>query len=185
MNLGWAMPTFFRYMSEKRREISVRKAQPEDAEAICDVHIASVRTLCAKDYTPEQIEAWVGKRFPEKYRNAIANLSETIFVAHKGEEVVGFAWFFEYEVRAVYVHPSYTRQGVGTLLLEAVEREAVAGNIDKLKLSASITAERFYQSCGYQAMEHGFHTLRSGVQIPCIHMEKSLLVLKFPNLPPH
>lgn len=157
------------------QEISVRKAQPEDAEAICHVHFASVRTLCVNDYTPEQIEAWVGNLTPEGHRNAIEKKSEIMFVADKKGIITGFYSLFDNEVRAVYVHPDYVHQGVGKLLLEAVEKEAVYQHIEKLQLSASTNAQSFYQACGYKVVEHSFHTLRSGVQIPCVYMEKFLI----------
>ena len=36
------------------REVSVRKAQPDDAEQMHDVHVWSVKMLCAGDYTPDR-----------------------------------------------------------------------------------------------------------------------------------
>ena len=175
MIFGWALPTFFIGMSDKNMEINLRPAKPEDAKAVCDVHIASIRILCAKDYTSEQIAAWVSNCTPENYRIAIEKMGETMFVARKGEAIIGFSALFESEIRAIYVHPNYTRQRVGTLLLEALERAAVNRNIDKLKLSASINAKSFYESCGYQVIEYSVHTLPSGVKIPCVDMEKSLV----------
>lgn len=88
--------------------------------------------------------------------------------------IVGFSSLGVNEVNAVYVHPQYTRMRVGTLLLNAVETEAMAQNMKKLQLSASITAFPFYQAQGYRVIEHSFHTLRSAVKIPCVPMEKSL-----------
>lgn len=159
------------------QEISVRRAQPEDAFQMHHVHITSVRTLCANDYTSEQIEAWVGKLEPQKRRDymAQADHNEILFVAEdKLGTIVGFSSLENDEVHAVYVHPSYTRMGVGTLLLNAVETEAVAQNLKKLKLSASLTAVPFYQARGYRVIAHSFHTLGSGIEIPCVAMEKSL-----------
>ena len=71
MNFGWAMPTFFIGTIAQNMEINLPLAQPEDAEAVCDVHIASIRILCAKDYTYDKIEAWVSNCTPENYRSAI------------------------------------------------------------------------------------------------------------------
>lgn len=157
----------------------MRTAKPEDAEAICHIHVTSVRELCASDYTLEQIEAWVGNLDPEKRCRSMAQNteSEILFVAENNQGViVGFSSLGQHgEVNAVYVHPQYTRQGVGRVLLDAVESEAIARHVEKLKLSASTNAQPFYQSCGYQIIEHSFHTLRSGVQIPCVKMEKFLL----------
>jgi len=159
------------------QEILVRKAQPEDAFQMHHVHVTSVRTLCASDYTFEQIEAWVGKLDPQKRRQYMTQGShrEILFVAEeKLGVIVGFSSLGINEVNAVHVHPHYTQMGVGTLLLNAVETEARAQNMKKLKLSASITAVPFYQARGYQAIARSFHTLRSGVEIPCVSMEKSL-----------
>ncbi len=159
------------------QEISVRTAQPEDALQMHHVHVTSVHILCASDYTSEQIEAWVGFLDPEKRRHNMIQAcdSEIIFVAEdKLGTIVGFSSLGVNEVNAVYVHPQYTRMGVGTLLLNAVETEAMAQNMKKLQLSASITAVPFYQARGYRVIEHSFHTLRSAVKIKCVSMEKSL-----------
>lgn len=161
--------------SEQVQDISVRKAQPKDAEQICYVHIASVKLLCANDYTPKQIEAWVGKLTPTVHRQAMEDLEEIMFVAENKGIIIGFSSFFENEVCAVYVDPNYTRQGVGTLLLDVMEKEARSQNIQKLELSASTNAKPFYQSCGYKVVERSFHTLRSGLRIPCFLMEKYLI----------
>jgi putative acetyltransferase len=156
-------------------QISVRRAKLEDAEQICQVHIASVRELCKSDYIPEQIEAWVGKLTHEGYRQAIENPNKIMFVAEIEGAIAGFSDLFENQVNAVYVHPSYARKGVGRLLLNVVEKEAIARQINKLQLSASINAKPFYQACGYQIIEYSFHTLRSGLKIPCFRMEKNLI----------
>lgn len=179
MNVRWAVrPTFFIGKNEFRKmyseHISIRRAKPEDSEAICRIHIASVRELCADYYTLEQIEAWIGKSASENVRKAILERGEIIFVAEIKKTIVGFASLFEQEVRAVYVHPSYARQGIGTLLLNAVEREAVAKQVEKLEVVASTNAKSFYLAQGYKVIEQLFHTLVSGVQIPCIYMEKYL-----------
>ncbi|OKH28051.1 GNAT family N-acetyltransferase [Chroogloeocystis siderophila] len=156
------------------RDITVRKARQEDAEAICHVHCVSVRTLCANNYTPEQIEAWIGSSEPENFRKALLERGEIVFVAEIAGAIAGFSSLFKNEIYAVYVHPDYTRRGVGTRLLNAVEKEAIFQHITKLKLIASTTSEPFYQAHGYQVLERSFHALSSGTQIPCVYMEKLL-----------
>lgn len=43
--------------------INIRRAQHKDALEIIDSHVRSIREICEKDYTPEQIEAWAGRNF--------------------------------------------------------------------------------------------------------------------------
>ena len=69
----------------------VRRAVPEDAVAICDLHKASVRSLCAGAYSPEQIEAWLAPRLPDDYRNAMTVGGEMMFVGQCSRRLVGFA----------------------------------------------------------------------------------------------
>ena len=37
---------------------TIRPARPADAEALCALHKAAVRTLCVGAYTADEIEAW-------------------------------------------------------------------------------------------------------------------------------
>jgi len=42
--------------------LNVRKARIEEAQAIIDLHQDTVRRIHSKDYSPEQIKAWLGRR---------------------------------------------------------------------------------------------------------------------------
>lgn len=59
------------------------------------------------------------------------------------------------EVAGVYVHPSVTRQGVGTKIYSELERRARANDVRTLELSASLNAVPFYEIHGFeQGREH-------------------------------
>jgi putative acetyltransferase len=153
--------------------IGLRRARPEDALKIRNVHVASIRALCAGEYTPEQIAAWTAGARPERYRRAMAE-GEIIFVAERGPRIVGFSALEGDQVQAVYVHPQFARRGVGTLLLRAVEAEARDRGIVELRLSASLTAVPFYRSLGYRELGNTMHPLSTGILIPCVRMVKRL-----------
>lgn len=159
-------------------QITVRLARPEDAEQMHHVHVNSVRQLCAVDYTQEQIDAWVGHLNPETRRQYIINGAsyEVQFVAEdENGTITGFSAFDKNgDISAVYVHPNYTRQGVGKQLLKAAENEALAHNFKNLQISASITAIPFYKANGYKFIKYSLHYLRSNVTIPCALLEKTL-----------
>ncbi len=156
-------------------DISVRHAQPFDAGQIYQVLATSIRTLCASDYTSEQLEAVISNSNAEFYQRAIAQGCITIFVAETEGLLIGFASLCNAIVGDLFVHPLYVRQGVGTRLLNAVEAEALYRNICKLGVSASITAKSFYLSRGYQVVKPSVVTNpESGVQVPCIDLEKFL-----------
>jgi N-acetylglutamate synthase-like GNAT family acetyltransferase len=158
--------------AQKLSEIFIRLVRPEDAAAVCQIHIDAVRQLCTPAYLPEHIEAWVGKLTPAIYEQVIAEWGEMMFVAEKAGVIVGCSALSGNEVRAVYVSPLHTRQGIGTLLMHVLEKEALAQHISKLRLTASLNAELFYQKHGYQIIERSWYTLPCDTKIPCIYMEK-------------
>src|SRR4051812_13209793 len=105
--------------------MTIRLATPDDADALCDLHIRSIRVLCAADYTPEQIEAWCRPKAPEKYRLAMTEGGETMFVAvDEVGSLAGFSSFKGDELYAIYVAPDSVRRGIGRRLLETVESAA-------------------------------------------------------------
>src|SRR4051812_35349674 len=100
--------------------MTIRRATIDDADAICDVHVRSIRGLCAADYTPEQIEAWAGRKKPELYSRAMSEGGETMFVAiDDAGRIVGFVAFKQAEIYGLYVAPEAVGRGAGSALLDA------------------------------------------------------------------
>lgn len=151
----------------------VRRAKLVDAVRIRNVHVASIRGLCARDYTPAQIRAWTSHKRAESVRRAMAE-GETMFLALEGNRTVGFAGFKDREVRAVYVHPGFARRGIGTALLAALERTARRRGLRRVHLSSSVTAAPFYRAMGFATVRKSRFTLRDGTRIACVLMRKSL-----------
>jgi putative acetyltransferase len=151
----------------------IRRATPADAEQITPVHVASIRTLCAKDYTPEQIDAWAGWKSPDKYRAAMA-AGEVFFVAEVDGRVVGFAVLHGDEVKAVYIHPDYVGSGLGRRLLDAVEAEARTRGVELLQLTSTLTSVGFYKACGYTRGDDHEHRVTGGVMLTCVKFTKRL-----------
>lgn len=151
----------------------IRRATPDDAEQITAVHVASIRTLCAKDYTQEQIDAWAGWKSADQYRAAMAT-GEVFFVAEVAAHIVGFSVLFRDEVKAVYVHPEHAGQRMGRQLLEAVEAEARRAGVTDLRLTSTLTSVGFYESCGYTKGDLHQHPVAGGVKLPCVHFSKHL-----------
>ena len=72
-------------------EVKLRRARVEDATKIRDLHVAAIRKTCAPDYTPEQILAWSANRNVDRYRWAMEEGGETMFVAVSENKIVGFS----------------------------------------------------------------------------------------------
>jgi putative acetyltransferase len=154
------------------QDISVRIAQPKDRNQIFQIQIDAIQVICSHDYNTEQIAALLDDK---QLQYSVGNeWGEIVFVAEIEDTIVGFSALLRHRVSAVYVHPHYVRRGIGRQLLTALEREAVSRHIKRLAVMASLTAQPFYQACGYQIVGECSLISDHGVYVPCIDMEKCL-----------
>lgn len=152
-------------------EISIRQAITNDRDRIVQLHKESIRQLCTADYTPAQIQALL----EDKKVYGTRSWGDVVLVAEYGETIVGFSALMRGAVSAMYVHPTWTRQGIGRQLLHAIEREAIFRQWKWLFVKASVTAVPFYQACGYQIL-HPTQMMVAGRElVPCVDMQKQLV----------
>jgi GNAT superfamily N-acetyltransferase len=76
-------------------------------------------------------------------------------------------------VRAMYTHPSFTRRGVGRLILSLCEDAARAEGYLRVELMATMAGEPLYRASGYLPVERTSDA-RGGVHVPLLKMAKSL-----------
>jgi GNAT superfamily N-acetyltransferase len=76
-------------------------------------------------------------------------------------------------VRAMYTHPSFTRRGVGRLILDQCEAAAREEGFRRAELVATMAGMPLYLACGYQPVER-FTDDRGGAPVPLARMIKML-----------
>ncbi len=76
-------------------------------------------------------------------------------------------------VRAMYTDPTFTRRGVGRLILSLCEDAARAEGYDRVELVATMGGEPLYLAAGYRPIER-FEDDRGGVPVPLVRMRKRL-----------
>jgi len=160
--------------------IGVKKAEVADVEDIMNIHYSAVFETAAPFYPEEIVRNWASPMNPEtekKYVDAIETKNEIIVVAKINGRTVGFGWIVPKlnELRAVYVHPDFGREGVGTQIVADLERLAVERGLNELELIASLNAERFYLKNGFVKIGNCERKIRSGYLMPCIKMKKILI----------
>ena len=109
-----------------------------------------------KDYGMEKVQEMAKDFTVEKLKDSLKNRKK-VFVAIKDNEVVGTAgidvsWYNpdEYYILTVFVKPENHGEGIGRLLIKAIEDYAIHSNFKKLIIPASITAHEFYYKLGYR-----------------------------------
>jgi putative acetyltransferase len=160
-------------------DLRVRIAVTADAEAIVRVHHEAVWHTARAHYSPDILDAWAAKPTEDRYervRQEIADETMVVIVGDMNARIAGFGMIVpgDEELRAVYVEPSFGRQGVGTAILQRLEEAARTRDVARLNLSSSINAEAFYAKHGYESIERTTHRLRSGHEMACVRMTKRL-----------
>ena len=156
---------------ENNQIITIRVAQAEDADAIVQLQLVSIKTLCIQDYSTEQLQALLKSKSRHRY------WEETIFIAEIGKTIAGFAALQKYNhlITAMFVHPQYVRQKIGTKLLSYLEQIAITKKTKKLLVYSSLTAEKFYTRNGFDTVGRYNVLLPDRVAFPSVKMTKKLL----------
>lgn len=132
--------------------LTVRKARVEEAQAIIDLHCDTMRRINVRDYTPAQIETWLGARRIEITEASIRR-DELWVCVDEGGTVWGEGLSSGNEVFGLYVSADRQGQGIGGRLLAAMEREIAATDAAEIVLTSTLTAVPFYHGKGYQEVE--------------------------------
>lgn len=133
--------------------ITVRPAEPADADAMSAVLIASIRDLCTADHRndPEILAGWLRNKSPEMVRRMFGNPNAQLLVAeHDGQIAAVGCLNGADEIGLNYVAPSHRFLGVSKALLTKMEDRLRARGITRAKLTSTGTARRFYLASGWQ-----------------------------------
>ncbi len=89
----------------------IRKADIKDLNACLSLFEQSVITLCAKDYTKDQIRAWIKidrRQWEEKFKY------DEIFLYEKRGEIASFISVKKEQqlLDLLFTHPDFVRQGL-------------------------------------------------------------------------
>jgi N-acetylglutamate synthase-like GNAT family acetyltransferase len=184
--------------------IQLRQANSADVPVLQELLDISVRTLQAHDYSPSQIEialqALYGVDTQLIADGTYYIVEHCVLVAGKSslKTAVGCGgWSKRHtlfggdqysgrqddlldpgrdaaKIRAFFVHPDWTRKGIGTLLLEECESAARAAGFSKFEMGATLTGVALYRARGYVEVERIEVPLPGGETFPIVHMKKEM-----------
>jgi GNAT superfamily N-acetyltransferase len=178
-------------------KFTLRLATEGDTGALHALIEASVRGLQANDYTPAQIEGALGTVLgidtqliadgtyfvaESSDRKCLAGCGgwskrKTLFGADRGPdrepELLDPATDAA-RVRAIFVHPDFARQGLGSLILASVENAARAAGFRRFEMGSTLTGIPLYRRKGYIEVESIAVPLWNGETLPVVKMVKSM-----------
>jgi RimJ/RimL family protein N-acetyltransferase/GNAT superfamily N-acetyltransferase len=178
---------------ERLRRFRLRLATARDIPLLSRLIERSVRELQAGDYSPGQIEGALASVFGV---DSQLISDGTYFVVETGTAIVACGGWSRRKtlyggdqlagredslldpakdaakIRAFFVHPDWTRRGLGTMVLEACESAAGSAGFRRFEMGATLTGVALYRARGYEAVEEIAVPLDNGLTLPVIRMGK-------------
>ena len=140
-------------MAMAHPKLALRPYLAEDAALLREIFRDSIADLTDEDYTPAQQEAWASTADDEAVFGKRLGSQLTLVSTLEGSPA-GFASLASgNKIDMLYVHPATTGQGVGTMLIDALEKLAGSRGAEKLIVDASDTARGFFEKRGYIAQQ--------------------------------
>jgi len=175
-------------------EAVLRKATLEDRPAIAELIAASARGLSRDDYTEEQIESAIATGVFGVDTQLVDD--GTYYVAENEGRMIGCGGWSKRKtlfggdrfasreaeeldprrdparIRAFFVHPEWSRRGIGKAILDRCESDARTHGFRSFELMATLPGRRLYEAEGYVAEEETVYGMDDGVRIELVRMRK-------------
>lgn len=173
----------------------IRRAVMADLPVLNELVIEAVQHLNVRDYSQAQIDSAL--RYAYGIDTQLIH-DGTYFVAEMNGRIVGCGGWSKREsmvggdkakqsptddnlldprvdpakIRAFFVHPDHSRQGIGRALLGVAEMAAHQAGFTRLELMATRTGEPLYAAVGFVVQERSDAVMPDGTRFPLARMTK-------------
>jgi GNAT superfamily N-acetyltransferase len=156
----------------KRCDITIRKFKSSDLDTVRGL-IQNTIDVCYSDvYSKEAVRFFKDWHCDE---NVLKDAKEGYtIVLERDSRIIGTGTIVGDEIKRVFVEPAFQKHGFGNILMQKLEEKALSAGVGVIKLDASLSSKRFYDSLGYVTLEETFLEVENGKKLDYHKMEKSL-----------
>jgi len=126
-----------------------RAATENDSKEVCHLIRRSIIEICGPDYDNDKqiLDEWLSNKTTINIDTWIRSKSSaSLVITNNVNEILGFSLFSESgEILLLYVLPEHQKCGVGSALLEGIEKEANNNKITTITAYSTISAKLFYE----------------------------------------
>ena len=147
--------------------MKLREYRASDCPELTRLFYDTVHSVCAGEYTPEQLDAWADGR-PDLKAWARSLSAHDTLVAEEEGRILGFGdMTAEGYLDRLFVHREAQGRGIASALCAALEGRCSA---PEFTVHASKTARTFFQSRGYQVVREQQVERRGVLLLSLIHI---------------
>lgn len=134
----------------------LRKVERLDIEKVMECHRRSIREICVKDYSHDQIQKWSNINYSmDIWKNTVER--DCCYVYERDDKILGFchAMLRENEVGEIvgmYFVPEIQGLGLGRKIFNLCIDYLKENNVKKVIIHGTKTAKAFYESMGFNCL---------------------------------
>ena len=162
--------------------IAIRRIGIDDYSDVRYLHIRSMTEQTFGALSDAEVAAFAAFVNSPGYSDYL--LAENMYGAFVDGQLVGTAaWQFNGDdgrvarICSVFVHPVFSRLGIGRRVLVEVETRAFRSGFAQLGASATVNAVPFFEKLGYREASRGVRTLTPDCVVPVAFLRKSVPLL--------
>jgi putative acetyltransferase len=126
----------------------MRPFLPADLALVAEIFRASIEELTGEEYSAAQQEAWASAA-DDQAAFAVRLAKGVTLLGTMDGSPVGFAALDAERLDMLYVHPAAAGQGVGSMLVDALEKLAASRGAKRLLADVSDSAQDFFRRRGF------------------------------------
>lgn len=160
-------------------QLTIRKARPGEEAHLHEAHMRSIREVCSRDHTAEEISGWGHRPLGNRWTAAIER--DQVLVVEIDGVISGVGHLGvladqpeEGHIYALYLTPEATGMGVGAKIANLLLDYARSKGVKVVRLYSTITAHKFYQRLGFVDEGEMQTMMIGGNPVRCYPMVKSL-----------
>ncbi len=153
--------------------MKLRAYNASDAARTLEIFESAVREIASHDYTPAQVDAWLGDASNVEVWNR-ARMAVNTCVVQTDRGISGFIDVDQNGyIDMLFVAPREMRRGLATALVSWAETTARAVGAEQMSTYASVTARPFFEARGFNVREQRSVIVR-GVELTNFAMTRRL-----------
>jgi len=157
--------------------VAVRQVGLDDHADARYLHARAMQAQCGDALTEGELAGFLGFVESPAYSDLLR--AEEVHGAFVGGQLIGTAsWLANSDdgetarIASIYVHPLFTRLGIGRRLLDEIEARAAQSGFEALGAAATINAVPFFERYGYAEASRGVKAFGPVCWLPVAFLRK-------------
>lgn len=140
-------------------QLTIKKAWLDQTDEINEVVSKTIKEIYSKYYSDEVVDFFLELHNRKSIHNDI--LEGNTYVIGCGAAIFGIGTMNQNTIFRVYVTPGNQHKGIGSKLMDYLEKEIIK-NYSYVNIDASLPAAEFYRKRGYELLRQAEHSVANG-----------------------